>query len=88
MTIELPPDVVAAIDQQTHQSGKTQTQVILEALQTALGLDQPTSAMEATTALSLPPEFIEELKRLSARVKELENLIPKVEALEGKSIAF
>jgi hypothetical protein len=101
VTVELPLDVLAALNQQRHQSGQTQMQVILNALRSALGLtatppnshsishhsiSQPLSASDAP-ALELAT-LIAEIEQLKARLSQLETVAQRVEDLEGKSIAF
>jgi hypothetical protein len=72
--IKLPPEVAAAIVQRMEQSGQTQAQVILETLQAAF--------------LRAANQTPDELQGLQQRMTELEKLIPRLAALEGKSIAF
>lgn len=106
VTVDLPVDILAALDQQGHRSGQTQTQVILEVLRSALGLDQATFSqlqtgmqMGGQTGVPAPngsaqaqPDpsvsLMAEVERLKLRLRQLEALIPKVEDLAGKSIAF
>jgi hypothetical protein len=79
VAVELPLDVATAIAQRMEQSGQTQAQVILEALQLVLNQAQPEPAPEPESA---------ELRSLKQRLADLEALIPRMVALEGKSIAF
>lgn len=102
VTVDLPVDILAALEQQGHRSGQTQTQVILEVLRSALGLDQATfSQLQAEIQTGVPapngstqaqPDpsvcLMAEVERLKLRLRQLEALIPKVEDLAGKSIAF
>ncbi|MBD3883441.1 hypothetical protein IFO70_16865 [Phormidium tenue FACHB-886] len=81
--VKLPPEVAAAIAQRMEQSGQTQAQVILEALQIALRQD-PSSLPPAQISVAQP----DELQSLQQRVALLETLIPRLAVLEGKSIAF
>ncbi len=76
VAVELPLAIAAAIAQRMEESGQTQAQVILEALQLLLSPDQMPSAEDA------------ELRSLKQRLVDLEALIPRMIALEGKSIAF
>jgi hypothetical protein len=82
VAVELPLAIAAAIAQRMEESGQTQAQIILEALQLllspaqVLSPDQPQSAEDA------------ELRSLKQRLAHLETLIPRMTALEGKSIAF
>lgn len=114
VTVELPVDVLAALDQYGHRSGRTQTQSILDALRSALGLVQ---TPDQTSPASIHPErsatdgndseteipqtaiseaatqdtldtLRAEIEHLKHRLHLLEPLIPKVEDLVGKSIAF
>ena len=80
--IELPLAVAAAIAERMKQSGQTQAQVILEALQLALSPAQPDPQPELESA------ELRELRSLKQRLADLEALIPRMVALEGKSIAF
>jgi len=114
VTLELPVDVIAALDQYIDRSGRSQTQSILDALRSALGLDQAldqitsasdnaeSSAADTEDSKTSIPEtvisetatqitldaLIAEIECLKRRVHLLEPLIPKVEDLVGKSIAF
>lgn len=91
VTVELPIDLVNAIQQhicQTgYQTGQTPTQAVLDVLRSALNQPpDPNPSVALTRPLST--DLIAELHRLHARVTQLEALIPKVADLEGKSIAF
>jgi hypothetical protein len=81
IAVELPLAIAAAIAQRIEESGQTQAQVILEALQLLLSPDQTQSA-------DLQPTGDAELQSLKQRLADLEALIPRMTALEGKSIAF
>ncbi|MBI4784365.1 MAG: hypothetical protein HY785_24055 [Oscillatoriophycideae cyanobacterium NC_groundwater_1537_Pr4_S-0.65um_50_18] len=79
ITLNLPLAMARAIALRMKQSGKTQAQVILEALASSFvsnGSAEPVNSAR------------EELELLKRRLAELEGLIPKVAMLEGKSIAF
>lgn len=114
VTLELPVDVIAAINQRLGQAGQTQTEVILEVLRSALAgnpqpsdgskppdlqpsdlqpsdlqppdrnLNQTGSPIAETTVV----DPIQELQALKRRLIQLEQLIPKMEELEGKLQAF
>jgi hypothetical protein len=99
VTVELPVDVLAALDQQRCQSGQTQTQVILDVLRSALGLSPaptdsahasqsaiPASNSDATALQSA--QLMAEIEDLKTRLSQLETVMQRVEVLEGKSIAF
>lgn len=74
LTLALPADIAAAIEQQQQQSGKPSDQILLDLLRQALrSSDEPSNL---------------ELEQLKHRLSLLEALIPRVEELEGKSIAF
>ncbi|WAL60431.1 hypothetical protein [Thermocoleostomius sinensis] len=97
VTVALPVDILAALTQHEEQSGQTPTQVILAALRSALGLSSPPSQ---SVAVSEPPlstfdtselpsaTLLAEIESLKARLCQLETVMQRVEALEGKSIAF
>lgn len=110
VTLELPVDILAALEQHVYQSGQTQTQAVLEVLRTALGLSQTTNsqvspqdrpeisatneltansanATQTTTQTTLIA-LTKEVEQLKNRLHHLEALIPQVENLMGKSIAF
>ncbi len=74
LTLSLPADLAAAIEQQQQQSGKPSDQILLDLLRQALSSSHNPSASE--------------LEQLKHRLSLLEALIPRVEELEGKSIAF
>jgi hypothetical protein len=74
IAIQLPLEIAEAIAQRMQQTGETQAQVILAALQFALHPSERASH-----------PALEEIKH---RLAELESLIPKVAVLEGKLIAF
>ena len=80
--IELPLAIAAAIAQRMQQSGQTQAQVILEALQLALSPTQPDPEPDLDGVEQT------ELRSLKQRLADLEALVPRMVALEGKSIAF
>lgn len=84
LILSLPPELVAAIEQQMRQSGQTQTQVVLQALRLGLHFEPIPTAKPPTESIDLQ----QELAKLKGRLAELEFLVPKVEALEGKLIAF
>jgi hypothetical protein len=75
MTLALPPDLAAAIEQQHQHSGKPQEEILIDLLRQALSVS-PTNSVN------------QELEELKQRLSLLEALIPRVENLEGKSIAF
>ena len=88
VAVELPLAVAAAIAQRMEESGQTQAQVILEALQLLLSPDQALSPNQVLRPDQ--PQSVEdaELRSLKQRLAALEDLIPRMTALEGKSIAF
>lgn len=100
VTVKLPVDVLAALGQHGYQSEQTQTQIILEVLRSALGLPAAESHPSEAPALRPAPPTIEtaataasasllaEVEQLKIRLRQLEALIPKLEDLQGKSIAF
>ena len=79
VAVELPLAVAAAIAQRMERSGQTQAQVILEALQLLLSPQMPDQIESVEDT---------ELRSLKQRLAALEALIPRMVALEGKSIAF
>lgn len=98
VTLELPVDVLAALDQRVYRSGQTPTQAVLEVLRSALGLSQTTSHPDhpdifathdsANATQTKLIALTKEIEQLKIRLHHLEALIPKVEDLMGKSIAF
>lgn len=97
VAIHLPSDVVAAIQQRMDQSGQSQAQIILHMLQSALDVEHPPEAEAAIPKMTTPspvhpaepsPDWINVFETVKARLQHLESLIPKLEDLEGKSIAF
>lgn len=98
ITLDLPVDVIVAINQRLRQAGQTQSEVILEVLRSALAVDPDRSAVRKpvdrdsgqthfpTIEATFQP--IQELQALKLRLRQLEQLIPKVEELEGKLQAF
>ncbi len=124
ITVELPGDVIAAIQHCTQQSGQTETETILAVLRAALGLkatqaptlEQPAEQLAidpslpiaspdltpsgltpSNPALSPDPsldasspvaQWLQEFENLKNRLAALEHLLPKMEALEGKLLAF
>lgn len=102
VTVELPVDILTALDRQGQRSGQSQTQMILEVLRSALGLEPAVLSQLHAPAIggeqaahpaddsanpSVTPQ-IPEVEHLKLRLRQLEALIPKVEDLAGKSIAF
>lgn len=87
ITIELPADLVAAL-QQTHTSGQTPTELILEVLRSTLVSSARQDAPSPAPASSPPADWLLEVQALKARLAELEQLVPKMEELEGKLPAF
>lgn len=104
VTVKLPVDVLTALGQHGYQSEQTQTQIILEVLRSALGLESTTDshltnlpAPKAPASHLAQPTvetakaahvLMAEVEQLKIRLRQLEALIPKVEDLEGKLIAF
>lgn len=86
VTLQLPPDVAMALQQRIQQSGQPQTEVIVSLLRSACGLAATVSAdrLEVVEA----EQIALELQALRARLTDLEALIPRLESLEGKLIAF
>lgn len=79
--LELPHDLVILLQQ--HQGlGKTQAEVILTLLRSALSRGVKTTE---TTKIEV---FQQEFDALQARLSYLEALMPRWEELEGKLIAF
>ncbi|MBF2074893.1 MAG: hypothetical protein IGS50_14185 [Synechococcales cyanobacterium C42_A2020_086] len=79
ITLHLSPDLAAALHRYSQQSGQSPAAAITGLLR---------SALQLTPSTSVPPALIEEVQRLQDRLSQLEELIPKVEALEGKWLAF
>lgn len=85
VTVALPADLAAVLDQHMARLGQTAAQVILEALRSALSL--PSSAVEAHAPglnSAYPSEAAARFQALHARLAKLESLIPRLEVLEGK----
>lgn len=83
VTLQLPPDLVVALQQRIQQSGQSQAEVILALLRSACKL-AATTDLEAVAPAPVTPD----LQSLRARLTQLETLIPRLEVLEGKLIAF
>jgi hypothetical protein len=91
VTVELPSDIATAIYQCSRQSGQTQAQVITEMLRSALRLDQNSEAEQipdSDTRADMTTPLLEQVQHLTDRLIKLESLVPKLEALEGKLLAF
>jgi hypothetical protein len=84
VSLKLPADLTEKLQQFSRQSGKSQGEIILAILKSAF-------AKMAPEALSYDPMTLkmqQELKLLKIRLTELETLMPRFAALEGKLMAF
>ena len=90
VTLQLPQELMQAIDQRMQQSGQTQMQIILEVLQGGLAQAPytPLEASDSSLQTVEASQTAEEFEQLKQRVAILEALLPRMEVLEGKSIAF
>ncbi len=79
VSLKLPADLTEKLQRYSQQSGKTQGEIILAILKSALTKMTPEALIDPM-ALKMQ----QELKLLKARLSELETLMPRLEALEGK----
>ncbi|MBF2048257.1 MAG: hypothetical protein EDM05_66815 [Leptolyngbya sp. IPPAS B-1204] len=91
VVLQLPADIAMALQQRCQQLGQTKAEVILTLLQSAISLfptaDQQTGNQSNTSQASQLATQ-QDVQLLKARLSQLEEMIPRLEALEGKSIAF
>jgi DNA repair exonuclease SbcCD ATPase subunit len=80
--LELPPDLAQLLQQYSQRSGQPPAAVILAILKSALG--------RSATALDSgkPDAALTTLHALEDRLAQLEALMPRLEVLEGKLLAF
>jgi hypothetical protein len=88
VTLNLPPALAQLLQQHSGQVGQTQAEAIVSLLESALG-SMPVSVPQSSLSLeSEHQSTAQELEMLKARLSQLESFIPRLEVLEGKSIAF
>jgi hypothetical protein len=78
--LELPPGLARLLHQHRSQAGQSLAEAILAILQSALAQPAGTD--------SLNPQSDSAIRLLEARLRDLESLLPRLERLEGKWIAF
>lgn len=83
--LELPSDLAEKIQQCSQQSGETQVEVILAILKSTFAEAVPE---QSGVADAVPPQIQQEFRALKARLSQLEALMPRLDALEGKSMVF
>lgn len=88
VTLKLPPDLAQILLQRSGQVGQSQAEVIVSLLRAALGQTSTASPLGAATSTSEYLSTQQELHLLKARLGHLESLIPRLELLEGKWLAF
>lgn len=84
VSLKLPADVSEKLQQYCQQSGKTQGEIILAILKSAFAKMTP----EAFSSDPMMLKMQQELRVLKSRLNELETCLPRLEALEGKWMAF
>jgi hypothetical protein len=82
ITLQLPSVLAMALQERSRQSGQSQAEVILHLLQTACGLTATVAEPSAEQVTR------QELQALIERLRQLETLLPRLEIIEGKLIAF
>lgn len=90
LTLQLPPDLALALQRRCQQLGQTQAEVILALLRSAMQLPSA-PAWQTVDQSELAANQLatqQEVHSLKARLSQLEELIPRLEALEGKWVAF
>lgn len=89
LTIELPEEVMVAIQHQVQQSGRSPSDLIQEVLHIAFTtVVSPPAASDPSSTDSTVLSLQAEIAQLKTRLSQLEPLIPQVAALAGKLIAF
>jgi hypothetical protein len=90
ITLHLPPDLVAALNRLSLQSGLPPEDLLIDALRRGLNVNpQPANRPETVSPETVSPEAVspEAFQQLVERVAALERLPQKVKQLAGKSIA-
>lgn len=95
VTLHLPADLTEMVQQHSQQVGQSPTEAILTLLRSALQLplagsgDSPApSSPTYPTDPAAPAVSPAILRAIQSRLTQLEALLPRLEKLEGKSIAF
>lgn len=84
IALKLPADLKEKLQHYSQRSGKTQVEIILAVLKSAFAGIAP----EAPSADAVSLQMQQELRSLKVRLSELEALMPRLEKLEGKWMAF
>ncbi len=88
VTLNLPSDLALAIEEQRQQSGQPTIEVIVNLLRSALKLPDTPRGSAQTACEMAKTSTPEGLEAILERLAQVEALIPRLETLEGKSIAF
>lgn len=89
LALKLPSDLAARLQTYSRKLGQTPAEAIVSLLRSAL--DPNTSGTSNDSEPSAPEHSIsteQELQQLRFRLDQLEGLIPRLEFLEGKCMAF